>query len=156
MINEIQKVQRIVRSSPLSLPPNFSWVVRARTRIPTLSRVSSSVALLSSHRTDLYSPLRLRLHVNLLRRLLKILKQRRTQPSLHPELRREIPVASKLLPFPIQFYLETRKWRLGKKQPKPLLRIRNIRYQHINHRIRARHERLFVQTHARIIKNPHP
>src|SRR4029453_13317162 len=97
---------------------------------------------------------RLRSAIQLARRLVEILEECRTQPALHVELRRVIPVAAILLTPPLELDRITGKRRGREEQAEAFSRTRNRREEAIDHRIDSSHERLADEASRRVIEDP--
>ena len=87
---------------------------------------------------------------------IEVPEKRRTQPALHVELRRVVPVAAAIGPPPFQSELVAGKRRRCEDQREALLGIWDLGDSPISHRVGADYKRLLRQADPRIVEDPFP
>jgi len=88
-------------------------------------------------------------------RIGEILKKSRTQPALHVQVSRVIPISTTFCPPPIEPILVTGKRRTGEDQRESFLRIGDLGDNTIDPGVGPRNEGLLHQSDASIIEDPH-
>jgi hypothetical protein len=84
----------------------------------------------------------------------EISEKSRTQPSLHVQVSRVIPISTTFCPPPIKPILMTGKRSAGEDQREPLLRVRNVGNDTIDPGIGSSDEGLLQKSDASIIEDP--
>src|SRR6516165_4553405 len=85
----------------------------------------------------------------------EISEKSRTQPSLHVQISRVIPISTTFCPPPIEPILVTGERRTGEEQREPILGVGDVSNHTIDPGVGSRYEWLLNQSDTSIVEDPH-